>query len=92
LFCFDLGDLGSVMGRLDGTDAESVTARGTVQNRTRQRLERLGGQMELVRGRIDGKIAITIIGYQPGVENAKSPLREVAAHMLAEFGLAGEID
>ena len=42
--------------------------------------------------RIDGKIAITIIGYQPGVENTKPPLREVAAHMLAEFGLAGEID
>lgn len=47
--------------------------------------------MELVRGRI-GKIAITIIRYQPGVENTKSPLREVAAYMLAEFGLAGEID
>lgn len=71
MFCFDLGDLGSVMGRLDGTDAESVTARGTVQNLTRQRLERLGSQMELVRARIDGKIAITIIGYQPGVENTK---------------------
>jgi hypothetical protein len=92
LFCFDLGDLGSVMGRLDGTDAESVTARGTVQNLRRQRLERLGSQMELVRGRIDGKIAITIIRYQPGVENTKPPLGEVAAHMLAEFGLAGEID
>ncbi len=92
LFCFDLGDLGSVMGRLDGTDAESVTARGTVQHLTRQRLERLGGQMELVCGRIDDKIAITIIGYQPGAENTKPALREVAAHMLAEFDLSGEID
>ena len=80
------------MGRLDGTDAESVTARGTVQHLTRQRLERLGGQMELVCGRIGGTIAITIIGYQPGAENAKPVLREVAAHMLAEFDLAGEID
>jgi hypothetical protein len=80
------------MGRLDRTDAESVTARGTAQNLTRQRLERLGSQMELVRGRIDGKIAFAIIGYQPGVENTKPPLREVAARMLAEFCLVGEIE
>ena len=79
-----------MMGRLDGTDAESVTARGTVQNLTRQRPERLGGQMELVRGRIDGKIASHHHRLPTWFREHRAPLREVAAPMLAEFGLAGE--
>jgi hypothetical protein len=91
LFCFDLGDLGSVMGRLDGTDAESVTARGTVQNLTRQRLERPGSQMEPARERIDGKIAITIIRYQPGVENTK-PLSLRLPRICWLSSARGEID
>ena len=39
-----------------------------------------------------GKIFITVDAYQPGAENTKPALRELAARTLAEFDLTGEID
>jgi hypothetical protein len=44
-----------------------------------------------VAGRIGGKISIGIVAYQPGSENSKPRLRELAAKALAEFDLTGEI-
>jgi hypothetical protein len=92
VFCSNLGDLGSVLCRLDGTDAEWVAARATRQHVTRQWLERTGGHLNLLSGRISGKIFITVVAYQPGAENTKPALSELAAHTLAEFDLTGDID
>lgn len=86
-----LGDLGSML-RPDGTDAEYGTARGVWQQVTRQRLEQMGGQMRVQSWRISGKLGMTVVAYQPGAENTKPALRELAARTLAEFGLTGEID
>ena len=38
------------------------------------------------------KIIIHVLAYQPGAENTKPALRELAARTLAEFDLAGQID
>jgi hypothetical protein len=48
--------------------------------------------MYLLTFRIPGRFVINLIAYQPGAENTKSALRELAAHTLAEFNLTGEID
>jgi hypothetical protein len=40
---------------------------------------------------IGGKISISVRAYQPGAENTKPALRELAARTLAEFELTGEI-
>ncbi len=90
--CSNLGDLGSVVRRLDGTDAEYISGRGTRQHVPRQWLERIGGKLYLLSIRVGDKIAITVLAYQPGAENTKSALRELAADTLAEFNLTGEID
>jgi hypothetical protein len=37
-------------------------------------------------------IRISVGAYQPGAENTKPALRELAARTLAEFDLTGEID
>ncbi|MGH3636875.1 MAG: hypothetical protein ACRDTS_22880, partial [Mycobacterium sp.] len=92
VFCSNAGDVGSVVNRLDGTDAEYAFARGPRQHVTRQWLERIGGQMNLLSLRIPGRIVITVLAYQPGAENTKPALRELVAHTLAEFDLTGEID
>ena len=91
VFCSNLGDFGSVVCRVDGTDAEYVTARMTRQRVTRQWLERTGGLLSVLSGRIQGKIGVGVLCYQPSAENTKPALRELAAHTLAEFGLTGEI-
>jgi hypothetical protein len=92
--CSNLGDVGSVVGWLDGTHCDYAYARGTRQHATRQSLERAGGQLQLLSFRtpVLGKISIHVLAYEPGAENTKPALRELAAHTLAEFGLTGEID
>jgi hypothetical protein len=92
--CSNLGDVGSVVGWLDGSHCEYAYARGTRQHVTRQSLERTGGQLQLLSFRtpVLGKIFIHVLAYQPGAENTKPALHELAARTLAEFGLTGEID
>jgi hypothetical protein len=90
----NLGDAGTLVSRADGTQCEHIWARGTRQHETRQQLERAGGHLQVVSCRTPGigKIQITVVAYQPGAENTKPALRELAAHALADFGLTGEID
>ncbi|HEX2283566.1 MAG TPA: hypothetical protein VHI10_01870 [Mycobacterium sp.] len=89
--CSNLGDIDPAVGRPDGTDAEYVMLRGVDQNVRRADVEKAGGQLVVVAGRIGGKMSISVVAYQPGGENAKPNLRAVAAHSLAEFQLTGEI-
>ena len=90
--CSNLGDLDTAIGSVDGTPAEYVIMRGVDRHITRQTLEQRRGLLTLVAGRICGKMSISNIAYQPGAENSKPHLRELAAHTLAEFGLTGVID
>jgi hypothetical protein len=90
----NLGDVGWDVSKLDGTHCNYAFARGTRQKVTRQWLERTGGHMQLLSFRLPplGKIFIHLIAYQPGAENTKPALRELAARTLAEFELTGQID
>jgi hypothetical protein len=92
--CSNLGDVGSVVGWLDGTHCEYAYARGTRQRETRQSLDRAGGQLQLLSFRtpVLRKVFIHVVAYEPGAENTKPALRELAARTLAEFGLTGQVD
>lgn len=92
VFYSNLGDLGSVVNRIDGTPSEYATARVTAQDETREWLERMGGQMTVQSFRLPGRIVVSVNAYQPGAENTKPALRELAARTLAEFHLTGEVD
>ncbi len=91
--CSNFGDV-PVVTRLDGTECEYMYARAINQHATRQYLERVGGQMQVLTYRSPalGKFTISVLAYQPGAENTKPALRELAARTLAEFGLTGKID
>jgi hypothetical protein len=91
VFCSYLGDLSSTISRADGTDSATANARGTGQHETRQWLERIGGRMIVLSGRLRGKIFISVGAYQPGAKNTKAALLELAEHTLADFDLTGEI-
>jgi hypothetical protein len=90
--CSNLGEVDPVVARADGTDAEYVMLRGVDRHVTRQFLERRGGMLTVLAGRIGGKISLTVVAYQPGMENSKHNLRQLAASTLAEFGLTGMIE
>ena len=66
--------------------------RGIDRHNTRQALEQRSGLLAVTGGRIFGKMSISIVAYQPGGQNTKPHLRELAARTLAEFDLPGRID
>lgn len=92
VFYSNLGDVGSLVNRLDGTDAEFATARVTTQGETRRNLERMGGLMTVQSLYIPDTVVISVNAYHPGAENTKSALRQLAAKTLAEFGLTGTVE
>ncbi|OBF66058.1 hypothetical protein A5753_07460 [Mycobacterium sp. 852002-51971_SCH5477799-a] len=91
VLCSNLGDLGSVVCRLDGSDAEFVTGRLAFQHLTQRWLECTGGLMTVQSWRLHNRIVISIGAYQPGAENTKPAMRELAARTMGEFNLIGEI-
>ncbi|MEW2480194.1 hypothetical protein AB0876_11445 [Mycobacterium sp. NPDC049093] len=91
VFCSYLGDLSSFISEADGTVAEFANARTTGQQESRQLLERTGGRLVILSGRLSGKIFISVGAYQPGAENTTFALRELAERTLADFDLVGEI-
>ncbi|MBJ7338426.1 MAG: hypothetical protein JHC64_12075 [Mycolicibacterium sp.] len=89
--CSNVGDLPVDVARLDGTPAELVIMRGADQHVTRRVLEERHGVLTVVCGRLDGKVSMTVVGYQPGAQNTKECLRERVAVSLRELGLTGII-
>ncbi|WSE54947.1 hypothetical protein QGN32_15890 [Mycolicibacterium sp. ND9-15] len=94
MLCSNLDEFDPIVYRPDGTDGEIILTRATGQGITRQWLELTGGQMTLQSWRVRGgsKIFFTFNAYQPGAESTKPALRELAAHVLAEFDLTGEVE
>ncbi|WP_410506969.1 hypothetical protein [[Mycobacterium] appelbergii] len=91
VFCSYLGDLRSMISNADGTAADFANARATGQQESRRLLERIGGRMIILSGRLSGKIFISVGAYQPGAKNTPCALRELAERTLADFDLSGEI-
>ncbi|WP_422747470.1 hypothetical protein ACN27E_06255 [Mycobacterium sp. WMMD1722] len=88
--CSNVSDLDPMVARPDGTDAEYLLLRGVDQAVSRAHIERAGGHLVVVAGRVNGTVTIGVVGYQPGAPNTKDHLRAITAATLAEFGLAGE--
>jgi hypothetical protein len=89
--CSNVGDLPVEVASVDGTPAEQVLLRGVDRHVTRRVLEERHGLLTVVAGRLDGRVSLTVVGYQPGKENTKAALRERVAAVLEEFELTGVI-
>ncbi len=89
--CSNIGDLPLEVACPAGSPAQQVILRGIDQHITRRVLEERSGLLTVISGRLDGKVTITVVGYQPGMENTKEALRGRLAEVLEEFELAGVI-
>jgi hypothetical protein len=89
--CSNIGDLPLDCACPGGSPAQQVMLRGIDQRITRGVLEDRRGVLTVVSGRLNGKVTITVVGYQPGAENTKAALRERLAAVLEEFELTGVI-
>lgn len=89
--CSNIGDLPVDVACPDGSPADQVMLRGVDQRVTRKVLEDRHGLLTVVSGRLDGKVTITVVAYQPGSTNTKDCLRERVTAALGEFGLTGVV-
>ena len=89
--CSNLGNLPPDIGRIDGTDAESVMLRGVDRFIPRSVLEQRRGLLTVIGARIGDKMSIAVIGYQPGATNTKPHLRELSTGALGDFGLSAAV-
>jgi hypothetical protein len=92
VICSYLGEVDPVFCRLDGTDSEWIMGRVVNQHERRQCLERAGGQMVVQSWHVQDSIRLCIYAYQPGTQNTRRALCELAEKTLADFGLTGTID
>lgn len=89
--CSNIGDLPVEVACPGGSPAQQVILRGIDQHITRRVLEERSGLLTVISGRLDGKVTITVVGYQPGMENTKEALRGRLAEVLDEFELTAVI-
>jgi hypothetical protein len=85
--CSNLGDLDPAANRPDGTDAARFAVRMIEPHIPRSRLDATGGQLNLLLGRVAGKVFVSVSAYPAGSE-----LREMTSRTFGEFGLDPEID
>ncbi|MGB8402565.1 MAG: hypothetical protein WCE30_00655, partial [Mycobacterium sp.] len=87
--CSNVGNAPEPVASPDGTRAEYMMARGVDGQISRDVLEHRHGLLTVIVMRVNGKVAMPVIGYQPGAVNTKDQLRKHAEETLAEFGLSG---
>src|SRR5262249_46062174 len=83
----NLGEVPSAVTRPGGTDADYCTARAVYQGVTRATMHRTGGVLGFISGRVNGKVAVTVLSYQPGRLNSDAELRQTLSSTFAAFGL-----
>lgn len=83
----NLGEVPSAVTRPDGTDADYCTARSVYPGMTRATMHRTGGVLGFISGRVNGKVGITVLSYQPGRPNSDVELRQTLSSTFAAFSL-----
>lgn len=83
----NLGEVPSAVTRPDGTDADYCTARSLYPGVTRATMHRAGGVLGFISGRVNGKVGISVLSYQPGRPNSDAELRQTLSSTFAAFSL-----
>ncbi|MGO9523090.1 hypothetical protein [Mycobacterium sp.] len=89
--CSNLGQHHPAVNRADGSDADCSGGRLIEPGISKRTLERMGGQLFVVSGRIRKKVWISINAYLADRTNSQEALRQDTARTFAEFDLTAEI-
>jgi len=83
----NLGTVPATLGRPDGTDADYVAVRSLYPDLTAAMLQQLGGLLSLHAMTVGRRVAISVLGYQPGEPNSNAELTQRISSVLREFSL-----
>ena len=83
----NLGDIDPAVNRPDGTEAAYFTMRSLYPGMGRATMDRVGGVLAFASGRINGRVFISVLCYQPGGCDSTQLLQQTVADALADFSL-----
>jgi hypothetical protein len=83
----NLGEVPSWVNRPDGTDADYCSARSVYPGMAKATMHRTGGVFGFISGRVNGKVGISVLSYQPGAVNSDAALRQTLSETFAAFSL-----
>jgi hypothetical protein len=73
--------------RPDGTQADLFAINSRYPRITRTIMHRIGGRLQLVSGRANERVFVTVLAYQPGRENSNEALQQEFWGTMADFSL-----
>lgn len=85
----NIGDVHPAANRPDGTDADHFSMRSLYPGVTRATMHRAGGVLALLSGRLNGRVFISVLSYQPLHPSSNEHLRQSVSSALADFSLTG---
>ena len=83
----NLGGIHPAVNRPDGTDADYFAMRSLYPGVTRATMHRAGGLLAVQSARINGRVFISVLAYQPGRHNSDDELQQRLSRTLAGFSL-----
>lgn len=82
-----MGECDAAVNRPDGTDADSLVVRSLYPGISRSTLDRAGGVLALLCGRVNGRIFISVLAHIPAERDSRDALHRAVAETLAAFSL-----
>jgi diacylglycerol O-acyltransferase / wax synthase len=84
----NVGAVDPATNRPDGTEANHFAIRSLSARMTTGMLHQLGGLLSLLSGRMNGRVFVSVVAYEPGGSNSETALRQHISDVLDEFALA----
>jgi len=84
----NIGAVDPPTNRPDGTDANHFAIRSLSARMTTGMLHQLGGLLSLLSGRMNGRVFVSVVAYDPTGSNSDSALQQHISSVLDEFSLA----
>ena len=83
----NLGTVNPAVNRPDGTDADYFAMKSLYPGMTKSTMQRTGGILALLVGRVHRQVFVSALGYQPGSINSNDDLRQLLSSAVSDFSL-----
>ena len=83
----NLGDVAAATNRPDGTDADHFSMRSLYPHVTRATMHRAGGVLGVLSGRVNGRVFVSVLAYDPARPRSNRQVQEAIFSTLADFSL-----
>lgn len=90
--CSNVGPLDPAVNRPDGTDADYIFCKLAEQRVRPDKVLSTYGQLFLASGRVNYKVFLAVVAYQPGVIESLADLTNLLTETLDDFGLHAVIE